>query len=284
MNIRPSNLASISAPDDDFVSHCGSWREALTIARVLARVEAPDIDDRTYWDREIRAYDEAFASYTPGAIPEDFRTHHASWREALVIAHDNARVQAPDVDDRGYWAHELRAYDRAFASIGLLPPPLPTAAAQHSASDNQSGIQVFRVYHLTDTRPRREQELSHNEVMLSARRDTAKAAALFSAPTDTCAYRFVAEVKAKDLEDVFETTNTINKPWWTNHGVDRKFVGPGCRSTSVGDIVVDEAGTGHFCAPMGWKEVGPIQHTPQSPDATVAKDGPDAGSAPDLAM
>lgn len=135
MNIRPSNLASISAPDDDFVSHCGSWREALTIARALARVDAPDIDDRTYWDREIRAYDEAFASYTPGAIPEDFRTHHASWREALVIAHDNARVQSPDVDDKGYWAHELRAYDRAFASIGLLPPPLPTAAAQHFASE-----------------------------------------------------------------------------------------------------------------------------------------------------
>ncbi|KVV07447.1 hypothetical protein [Burkholderia ubonensis] len=118
-NVEQRTSATVPQKDDDFVSHYGSWREALIIARDHARVVPPDVDDRAYWDHEIRAYDDAFAGYSPRAIPDDFLTHHASWREALVIARDRAIVQPPDVDDRSYWDHELRAYDRAFASIGI---------------------------------------------------------------------------------------------------------------------------------------------------------------------
>jgi hypothetical protein len=135
--------------DDDFASHCGSWREALVIALGLARVAPPDVDDKAYWQHELRAYDEAFASYAPGAIPDDFRTHHKSWRDALVIAHDNAEVRSPDVDNKAYWQHELNAYDRAFAAIGVgLTPDVikeldarrDLAEAAYARYDFQMGV------------------------------------------------------------------------------------------------------------------------------------------------
>ncbi|CAJ6611449.1 Uncharacterised protein [Burkholderia pseudomallei] len=119
MNVQQRTPATAAQKDDDFVSHFGSWREALVIARDQARVVPPDVDDKTYWEREIRAYDEAFGAYSPSTIPDDFRTHHSAWREGLVIARDRAIVRPPDVDDRAYWEHELSAYDRAFATIGI---------------------------------------------------------------------------------------------------------------------------------------------------------------------
>lgn len=112
------NLALRPAHNDDFVSHRASWREALVIARDSAKVSPPDTDDKAYWERELRAYDRAFSSYATGVIPEDFETHRSAWREALEIARAQAKVSAPDVDDKAYWTHELAAFDRAFASIG----------------------------------------------------------------------------------------------------------------------------------------------------------------------
>ncbi|MEX3555681.1 MAG: hypothetical protein VB131_03395 [Burkholderia gladioli] len=138
-NVQQGTSASAAQKDDDFISHHGSWREALVIARHHARVAPPDVDERTYWDREIRVYDEAFGGYSPNSIPDDFRTHHSAWREALVIARDRADVQFPDVDDRAYWEHELAAYDRAFASIGIAPV---TNAPVVSLADGYNGHTV----------------------------------------------------------------------------------------------------------------------------------------------
>ena len=50
-------------------------------------------------------------------IPNDFFTHQQSWRKALEIAEANAKVEAPDVDDKTYWQHELAAFDRAYAEL-----------------------------------------------------------------------------------------------------------------------------------------------------------------------
>jgi len=55
--------------------------------------------------------------YTKSFIPEDFLTHRDAWRKALLIAERYAKVQAPDIDDRLYWRHELAAFDRAYLSI-----------------------------------------------------------------------------------------------------------------------------------------------------------------------
>lgn len=54
-------------------------------------------------------------------IPEDFLSHQDSWRNALIKARDTAPPATVDSDDAGYWAHELRAYDRAYAELGLIP-------------------------------------------------------------------------------------------------------------------------------------------------------------------
>lgn len=52
-------------------------------------------------------------------IPNDFFTHQQSWRKALVIAEANAKVEAPDVDDKAYWQHELAAFDRAYRELQM---------------------------------------------------------------------------------------------------------------------------------------------------------------------
>lgn len=118
---------------------------------------------------------------------------------------------------------------------------------------------LFRVYHLTDTRDRTDQELSHNDGLLDARKDVEKAIKLFRTPATGCAYRLVAEVTASGLDAVFELTNTIDRQWWINPGVTPRFQGEGCRSTSVGDIVVEVGAIGHFCASVGWVSLGVLE-------------------------
>lgn len=52
------------------------------------------------------------------ALPfTDLITHRSAWRNALKIAQQHAEVKAPDIDDKAYWAHELRAFDRTFQAI-----------------------------------------------------------------------------------------------------------------------------------------------------------------------
>lgn len=58
------------------------------------------------------------------------------------------------------------------------------------------------------------------------------------------------------LDRVFEATNSIEKPWVRNPEVVAVFVNE-YRSTSVGDVVVDEVtGEVFMCAPVGWEKCG----------------------------
>lgn len=115
----------------------------------------------------------------------------------------------------------------------------------------------FTVYHLTDCREAYVQGISHNYEMLDVRNDKTKALALFSSTKPaTCAYVPVAEVSAESLDEVFTLTNSIESVWWENPRVKTLFKGEGCRSTSVGDIVVDVLGRGYFCARIGWEFLG----------------------------
>ena len=52
-------------------------------------------------------------------LPDDFLSHREAWRSALVGMRDAAPPRTHDMDDRGYWEHELRAFDRAYAELGL---------------------------------------------------------------------------------------------------------------------------------------------------------------------
>lgn len=67
-------------------------------------------------------------------------------------------------------------------------------------------------------------------------------------------YKKVAIVQADGIEDVFRITNHIDEDWTTNPEVQETF-GERFRSTSVGDIVVDESGVRHYCDMIGWEVV-----------------------------
>ena len=56
------------------------------------------------------------------------------------------------------------------------------------------------------------------------------------------------------LEFAFMKTNSIDDAWWNNKEITKMFDGDGCRSTSVGDMVL--VGTEKFlCEGSGWSEV-----------------------------
>ena len=55
-------------------------------------------------------------------------------------------------------------------------------------------------------------------------------------------------------EIAFMKTNSIDNAWWHNEEVTKMFDGKGCRSTSVGDMVL--VGTEKFlCESTGWSKV-----------------------------
>ena len=56
------------------------------------------------------------------------------------------------------------------------------------------------------------------------------------------------------LEFAFMKTNSIEDGWWNNKEVTKMFDGDGCRSTSVGDMVL--VGTEKsLCDKFGWSKV-----------------------------
>ena len=58
----------------------------------------------------------------------------------------------------------------------------------------------------------------------------------------------------KKCEIAYVKTNTINMPWWRNEGVTVMLPEKGCRSTSVGDMVI--IGTEKYkCEMSGWSKV-----------------------------
>lgn len=84
-------------------------------------------DELTKAEREIERLRAALASTqqaepAQAAVPKDFFTHKNAWREALNIAVRNAPPPTEDTDDPGYWMHEVRAFDRAYAQLEAAQP------------------------------------------------------------------------------------------------------------------------------------------------------------------
>lgn len=120
-------------------------------------------------------------------------------------------------------------------------------------------MKTYHVWHLTDLREEWERHTSHNYPLLDTRRDSKAAKTLFLAPLSGMAYIEVAEVAgaALTLEDVFRLTSHIATDWTTNTEVVAKR--RDVRSTSVGDIVVDQEGNGWLCSAFGWEALGLMQ-------------------------
>ena len=66
-------------------------------------------------------------------------------------------------------------------------------------------------------------------------------------------YQHVATVRCSRLEDVFRLTNHIDHDWTKNNEVE--WSGGWTRSTSVGDVVIDETGETHICEVIGWQQL-----------------------------
>ena len=67
-------------------------------------------------------------------------------------------------------------------------------------------------------------------------------------------YKLVAIVDCENIEDTFRVTNHIDEAWTKNPEV-LEVIGNGHRSTSVGDVVVDENKCTSYCDSFGWKEI-----------------------------
>lgn len=68
-------------------------------------------------------------------------------------------------------------------------------------------------------------------------------------------YNKVATVEAENLDQVFEKTNTIDRFWGDNEGVTLEDEYGRHRSTSTGDVIVDEAGVAHLVKMMGFEVI-----------------------------
>jgi hypothetical protein len=77
-------------------------------------------------------------------------------------------------------------------------------------------------------------------------------------PTFPEDYTLVATVECKDEEDVFRATNHIDSDWTQNTEIVELHEEI-CRSTSVGDVVVDEDNVAMYCAPVGWEDMGKVE-------------------------
>jgi hypothetical protein len=69
-------------------------------------------------------------------------------------------------------------------------------------------------------------------------------------------YEEVAEVDTHDKETAFRLTNHIESDWQLNDGVTAKT--NKARSTSVGDLMIDDDGDRWIVAPVGFKRLDPI--------------------------
>ena len=99
---------------------------------------------------------------------------------------------------------------------------------------------IFKVYHRIEPTFRVDASHVHNFFKPEVIRDKF--------------YRHVANVQCDELGQVFELTNHVDQNWTLNMHVDSIGTEPK-RSTSVGDVVVDNAGLIYICAPTGWIQV-----------------------------
>lgn len=71
-------------------------------------------------------------------------------------------------------------------------------------------------------------------------------------------YKQVAIVETTSLDEAFRITNHIDEDWRKNPEV-LETIGDKFRSTSVGDVVVDENDNGFECVSIGWELLGQVK-------------------------
>jgi hypothetical protein len=81
----------------------------------------------------------------PPASEPSGREHHASWRSAILMAIENAKVEPPDIDDKAYWRHELKAFDEFFAGH----PAAPAGEREEAETLNEERLRILKIKRAT---------------------------------------------------------------------------------------------------------------------------------------
>lgn len=108
---------------------------------------------------------------------------------------------------------------------------------------------LYRLFHVSS--PPRSR--AADDPLVEARLDAM--AGDIAAAVDLGAYAEVAHVEARDCEEAYRLTNHIEADWTHGPAIKRLAGQDGTRSTSIGDILMDEEGRLHRVAFVGFEEL-----------------------------
>jgi hypothetical protein len=106
-------------PDPEWVSE----------ARMALKTDSGAVSSRLL-ALAIEEYDRTHTEEIMAAM-EDLLSHRDPWRKAMVIAKTHAEFAPPEVDDRSYWDHQLRAFDRTFDALSKNEEPEADTVTDH---------------------------------------------------------------------------------------------------------------------------------------------------------
>jgi hypothetical protein len=100
------------------------------LKRMPARIPESTIDfamvQITCMAAEIDELRAALVERVP--LPDDLFSHKYAWLYALQAARDTALVDPPDINDRSYWVHEIKVFQRVYAALeashGITAKPM----------------------------------------------------------------------------------------------------------------------------------------------------------------
>lgn len=106
----------------------------------------------------------------------------------------------------------------------------------------------------------KESEILYNEKIVAdlmfGREDAIKS--VWNGDSSIVKYYHVATVDGDDKELAFELTNSIDTAWYSNPEIDVEPTAiKGSRSTSVGDVMVDDKNRVFIVDKFGFKEIKP---------------------------
>jgi hypothetical protein len=114
---QPTPMAAQTAPERIYLVIGEDCPQDITFRELCSR-----FDDGVTWCEDkidensigyVRA-DIQKAAQPAALVPADFLSHKSAWRNAL----SQCARSAKGTDDESYWAHELAAFDRAYAELG----------------------------------------------------------------------------------------------------------------------------------------------------------------------
>jgi len=170
----PQGMLAQSAQATPMSDHIAAFWHLLETEHVRILVDIrvdhddyPEGGPRYHWDSASFSNEFAKALITSrqAAAPQgrealdDLKSHRSTWHDALKAMLDNANKGPLDIDNqRSYWKHELRAFNRAFDALDSLTPAVApewweTGALLSEQERHAVGHARYQVDHATPDDP-----------------------------------------------------------------------------------------------------------------------------------